>query len=111
MGISQEGHANGRVGLTEDASPPARQAEAVDGGVVDGDPGQREDAALARVPGVRVQGQADDEEADHGEDDRDHQRHLGGGRSAGEDRLLGWGGEATTKTRPTLKGLGWRGKR
>lgn len=49
----------------------------MDGGVVDGDPGQREDAALARVPGVRVQGQADDEEADRREDDCDDQRHLG----------------------------------
>lgn len=48
----------------------------MDGDVVDGDPGQREDAALARVPGVRVQGQTHDEEADHGEGDGDDQRHL-----------------------------------
>lgn len=49
----------------------------MDGGVVHGDPGQREDAALARVPGVRVQGQTDDEEANQREGDRDDQRHLG----------------------------------
>lgn len=53
-----------------------RQAEPVDGGVVDGDPSQREDAALARVPGVRVQGQTDDEEANRREADCDGQRHL-----------------------------------
>lgn len=52
------------------------QAEAMDGGIVDRDPGQREDAALARVPGVRVQGQTHDEEANHGEGDGDGQRHL-----------------------------------
>lgn len=62
--------------LTEDVSPPVRQAIAIDDHIVDWDPGQCESKAPPRVPGVRVQRQAHDEEADHREGDRDHQGHL-----------------------------------
>lgn len=62
--------------LTEGALPSAGQTEAVHGQVVDGHPSQRESAAHPRVPGVRVQREAHEEEADHGEGDCDDQRHL-----------------------------------
>lgn len=98
--------------LTEDALPSAGQAEAVHGQVVDGHPGQRESAAHPRVPGVRVQREAHEEEADHGEGDCDDQRHL---RETG---VTAPGQSVSSKTRTvhsraicgkhtqTLKGLG-----
>lgn len=52
------------------------QAEAVDGHIVDWDPGQCESTALPRVPGVRVQRETHDEEANHCEGDCDDQGHL-----------------------------------
>lgn len=52
------------------------QAIAVDGHVVNWDPGQCESTASPRVPGVRVQRQTHDEEANHREGDGEDQGHL-----------------------------------
>lgn len=64
------------VRLTEDASPSMGQAKSVDGHVVNWDPGQCESTASPCVPGVRVQRQTHDEEANHCEGDCDDQGHL-----------------------------------
>lgn len=52
------------------------QAKAVDGHIVNWDPGQRQSTASPCVPGIRVQRQTHDEEADHCEGDGDGQGHL-----------------------------------
>lgn len=64
------------MGLTEDASPSVGQAITVDSHIVNWDPGQCEDTAVACVPGVGVQRQTHDEEANHCEGDGDDQGHL-----------------------------------
>lgn len=89
--------------LTEGVLPSAGQAEAVHGQVVDGHPGQRENAAHPRVPGVRVQRQTHDEEADHGEGDCDDQRHL---RETGVTAP----GQSISKTPTTARSRAIRGK-
>ena len=62
--------------LTEDACEPLGQKEAVDGHVVNWDPGQCEEAAHARVEGVRIQRHAHDEETSHREGDCDEHWDL-----------------------------------
>lgn len=52
------------------------QAGAVDGHIVNRDPGERESTANPRVPGVGEQRQTHDEEANHREGDRDGYGHL-----------------------------------
>lgn len=114
------------VWLTEDASPPLGQAEAVDGHIVNWDSGQREGAASPCIPGVWIQRQTHDEETNHCEGDRDGQGHLWVIERSKIWQCLGQGivqkdkknckkyvlqfSTITTDTL-TLKGLGWRGKR
>lgn len=62
--------------LTEEVPPFPGQAESVHCHKVNWDAGQCESTAAARVPGVRIQRQAHDEEADHCEGDCDHQGYL-----------------------------------
>ena len=64
------------VQLTEDFPPFMGQAVAVDGQIVNRNPGQCENKAPPCVPGVRVQRQAHDEEANHREGDGDDHGHL-----------------------------------
>lgn len=62
--------------VVEDSSPSMGQAKAVYSHIVHWDPSQCESTALSCVPGVRVQRQTHDEEANYCEGDCDGQGHL-----------------------------------
>lgn len=62
--------------VVEDVSPSLGQAKAVDGQIVNWDTSQGESTAPPCVPGVRVQRQTHDEEANHCEGDCNGQWHL-----------------------------------
>lgn len=62
--------------LTENMSPPMGQTKAVDGHIVNRQPGQSEGTASSCVPGVRVKWETHNEEANHSEGDWNSQGHL-----------------------------------
>ncbi len=62
--------------LTEEVFPFKGQAKAMNSHIVKRDSGESESTAAPCVPGVRVQRQTHDEEADHCEDEGYGQGHL-----------------------------------
>lgn len=98
--------------LTKYASQSCGQAISVDGHVINWNSCQCQSAASPCVPGVRVQRQTHDEEANHCEGDCDDQRHLWVLTKKSCVRVSMQGASHVQREKTlTLKGLGWSGKR